>query len=55
MNDERETSALADTRVDELTEELREAHYELDRLRTENAVLRQLGDMVPEPPSNLDD
>ena len=55
MNDERETSALADRRVDELTEELREAHYELDRLRTENAVLRQLGDMVPEPPSNLDD
>ena len=42
-------------RIDALTSELRDAQNELDRLRTENAVLRQLGDMVPEPPPDLDD
>lgn len=39
--------------VDELSHELRNARDELDRLRTENAVLRQLGDMVPERPDSL--
>lgn len=55
MGNTAESTEGQQARIDELTSELREVHSELDRLRTENAVLRQLGDMVPEPPRDLDD
>ncbi|MEM7285521.1 MAG: hypothetical protein AAF480_04145 [Actinomycetota bacterium] len=44
-----------DDDTDDLRARLRDAEQEADQLRTENAVLRQLGDMVPERPSDLDE
>lgn len=55
VNDRVAQGADRQDRIDELTAQLREAQHELDRLRTENAVLRQLGDMVPERPTDVDD
>ena len=54
IHHERDENAQWSERVDELAAQLRAAQDELDRLRTENAVLRQLGDMVPERPDDLD-